>query len=108
MGDFLGKNLPASGASAARLLLVVGNDGKGVERADGKVRIGGNSDVFKLLPETLAFEQLNLGMQRSASRRFLKQHGAPDLSRFECVLNLVTDADLNPKTLETLRKLLRG
>lgn len=108
MGDFLGKILPAGGASAARLLLVVGSDGQGVERAAGKVRISGNSDLFKLLPDALAFEQLNLGMQRSASRQFLKQHGAPDLSRFKCVLNLVTDADLNPKTLETLRKLLRG
>lgn len=108
MGDVLGKILPAGGASAARLLLVVGSDGHGVERPDGKVRISGNSDIFKLLPDALAFEQLNLGMQRSASRQFLKQRGAPDLSRYECVLNLVTDPDQNPKTLEILRKLLRG
>lgn len=108
MGDVLRKAISGVTAPAARLLLVVGSDGQGIERADGKVRISGNSDAFRLLPDSLAFEQLNLGMQRSASRQFLKQHGAPDLSRFDCVLNLVTDADQNPKTLETLRKLLRG
>lgn len=100
--------MPEAGADAARLLVVVGSDSQGAQRADGKVRISGNSDLYKLLPDGLAFDQLNLAKQRSASRQFHRQHGAPDLSRFERVLNLVTDPDQNPKMLDMLQRLLRG
>lgn len=108
MGEAPGKFLPAGSASAARLLLVVGGDREGPPRADGKVRIGGNSDLYKLLPDSLVFEQLNLGRQRGALRQMHRQQGAPDLSRFDCVANLVTDPDQNPKMLDILQRLLRG
>lgn len=107
MGDIL-RSLPAGGASAARLLLVVGSDGQGVERGDGKIRISGNSDLYKLLPDSVAFEQLNLARQRGALRQLHRQQGASDLSRFDCVANLVTDPDQNPKMLNMLQQLLRG
>ncbi len=108
MGDVLGKILPAGDVSAARLLLVVGGDREKPQRAAGKVRIGGNSDLFRLLPTTLALQQLNLGRQRGAARQLHRQHGAPDLSRFDCVVNMVTDPDQNPKMLDMLKRLLRG
>jgi glutathione synthase/RimK-type ligase-like ATP-grasp enzyme len=98
----------AAGANTARLLLVVGSDALGAQRADGKVRISGNSDLYKLLPSDLAFKQLNLAKQRSASRHLHRQDAVPDLSRFDCVVNLVTDPDQNPKMLDMLRRLLRG
>ncbi len=91
----------ALGARTAPLLVVFGSDSApgGIQ---GGLRLAGNSDVYRLLPETLAFEQLNLG------KAFLRQHGRPDLARYDLVLNLVTDPDLHPRTLELLCKLLRG
>ena len=49
----------------------------------------------------MQFEKLNLHWQA------LRKNIRPDLSRFDCVLNLVTDADQQPRTLEALHKLLR-
>lgn len=86
----------------APLLVVHGSDADPAAKQQGGFRVGGHSDVYKLLPESLAFEQANLGPQ------FLKKQGRPDLARFKYILNLVTDPDQNPRTLETLQKLLRG
>lgn len=108
MGEVPGTILPKGSTRAARLLLAVGSDREGLRRDDGKVRISGNSDLFKLLPKALAFEQLNLSRQRGATRQMHRRHAGPDLSRFDCVLNLVTDPDQNPTMLETLGRLLRG
>lgn len=92
---------PAIGRSAP-LLLVFGSDAEATERKQGGSRVRGNSDFHALLPDSVAFEQLNLRKQ------FLKQQGRPDLGRYECVVNLITDPDQHPKTLEVLSKLLRG
>lgn len=92
----------ALGMRTAPLLVVLGADGDIQEKKQGGFRMGGNSDIYKLLPETCPFEQLNL------SKRFMRQQGRPDLSRYECILNLVTDPDQHPQTLERLRKMLRG
>jgi hypothetical protein len=91
----------------AKLLTVVGSDQPPAVSAGGRARHRGNSDVSQLIEPGIASEQLNLSTQLSASRRMLKTH-APDLSRYDCVLNLVTDPDQNPRTLEILGKLLRG
>jgi hypothetical protein len=86
----------------APLLLIVGGDGDGRAKAQGGYRIGGNSDIYQLIPAAVRFDQLNM------SKQFLKQQGRPDPARYPCVLNLVTDPDQHPQTLERLRKLLRG
>ncbi len=101
MGNPWAYDFSAIGRTAP-LLIVHGSDADPAAKQQGGFRVGGNSDVYKLLPETLAFEQANLGKQ------FLQRQGRPDMARFERVLNLVTDPDQNPRTLETLRKLLRG
>ena len=51
---------------------------------------------------------MNLGIQLNAAKQAFKAHGAAGLSHYECVLNLVTDPDQNPRTLETLARMLRG
>ena len=106
--------MPASGhfdlaasKPPARLLVVVGSDQQPRASAAGRARLDGNSDIAQLIPAEVPSQQLNLSKQLAASRHLLKQH-APDLSRFDCVLNLVTDPDQNPRTLEVLGKLLRG
>lgn len=86
---------------AAPLLVLLGSDRDAAANKKGGFRFGGNSDVFKLIPETLRFDQMNL------SKQFLKS-GRPDFLRYDCVLNLITDPDQHPRSLETLRKLLRG
>src|SRR5688500_3829371 len=86
----------------APLLIVHGSDADPAAKKQGGYRVTGNSDLFKLLPEALPFEQVNL------SKAFLRRQGRPEMSRFERVLNLVTDADQHPDTLATLAKLLRG
>ncbi len=91
----------------ARLLAVIGSDRQPEATAAGRVRLGGISDLHKLLGDDAPCEQLNLSRQLAASRQLLK-HGAPDFSKYRCVINLVTDPDQHPRTLDTLRKLLRG
>ena len=94
-------DLSALGARP-RLLIILGSDADPTAKRQGGYRLGGNSDIHKLLPDGFAFDQLNL------SRQFLKQPGRPDPAGYECVLNLVTDPDQHPETLGRLRKLLRG
>jgi len=103
MGNPWDYDFSAIGARTAPLLVVTGSDIEGSAKNDGGgFTFGGNSDVFKLFPDDLKFDQVNL------SRQFLAGSSRPDLSRYEAVLNLVTDPDQHPRTLETLRKKLRG
>ena len=103
MGNPWAYDFSAIGTRAAPLLLIVGSDGDAKPKAGGGgYRFGGNSDIYQLIPETIRFDQLNL------SRQFLNQPDRPDPARYPCVLNLVTDPDQHPQTLERMRKLLRG
>ena len=90
----------AFGRRAAPLLVVHGSDDD-AGRHGGK-RFGGNSDIFKLIPDGVPFDELNL------SRRFFKQQAKPVLADYQCVLNLITDPDQHPQSLALLAKLLRG
>jgi glutathione synthase/RimK-type ligase-like ATP-grasp enzyme len=92
----------------ARLLVVVGCDSGGKTTSTGRIRVAGNSDFIRFVRDNAPFEQMNLGIQLKAAKQAFKVRGPADLSGFECVLNLVTDPDLNPRTLETLGKMLRG
>ena len=88
------------------LLVVHGGDRKEQARVEGRVHLGGNSDILKLLPEGVGYDTLNLSSGLRSSRQSLKR-GAADLSAYQCVLNLVTDPDQHPRTLQTLQLLLR-
>ena len=85
-----------------RLLVVLGGDEGSKVDDPSRYRVAGNSDVFKLIPESFKYERLKLRWQD------LRQNMRPDLSRFDRVLNLVTDPDQHPKTLDAVGKLLRG
>ena len=102
MGNPWAYDFSAIGNRTAPLLILIGSDDDAQERAKGGFKVGGNSDVYQLLPESFPFAQVNL------SRQFLKGGAMPDPARFDCVLNLVTDPDQHPKTLERAGKLLRG
>ncbi len=86
----------------APMLLVGGSDGGLVRNSKGGFGHKGNTDLFRLLGENVPFEELHL------TRNLRQMPWLPDLTPFACILNLITDPDQNPKTLDNLRKLLRG
>ena len=102
MGNPWAYDFSAIGNRTAPLLILIGSDHDAQARAKGGYLVGGNSDIYQLLPDNFPFEQVNL------SKQFLKSGAVPDPARFDCVLNLVTDPDQHPKTLERAGKLLRG
>lgn len=89
-------------AAAAPLLVVVGGDRGPVVAKDGRRGHVGATDMFRLLGDSVPFDEFHLGK----SLRGLPW--IPDLTPYGRVLNLITDADQNPKSLDNLRKLLRG
>ena len=94
----------------APVLVVYGGDRthRGYYSPD-RVRFAGLSDVHQLLPDSVPSRRLNLGKDLGPMLMRLRQDGGGgDLSAFGCVLNLVSDVDHNPNTLEALRLLLRG
>ena len=103
MGNPWDYDFSAIGQRAAPLLVILGSDGDATARKDGTgFRVSGNSDVYEMIPETVRFDQLNM------SKQFLKTGGRPDPARYPVILNLVTDPDQQPRTLERIQKLLRG
>ena len=103
MGNPWDYDFSAIGDRSAPLLLILGGDGDAGARKGGPgFRVGGNSDIYQLIPSDVRFDQLNM------SKQFLNAGGRPTPERYGCVLNLVTDPDQHPQTLERLRKLLRG
>ena len=97
------------GAKPVRVLVVVGGDRIYKDSAAGRGRIIGMSDVDELLPETVPTRRLDLSRELKPLLMMLKQKGSGgDLSAFDCVLNLVSEPDRSPKTLEALGLLLRG
>jgi hypothetical protein len=95
-------DLLAGGAGQARLLVLVGVDEGTKVNSAGRYRVAGSSDIFKLIPESIKYDRVNLRWQA------LRQGMRPELGRYDCVLNLVTDPDQQPRTLEAVQKLLRG
>ena len=97
------------GAAGPQILIVVGGDHIYKSATPGRIKFVGVSDVDKLLPETVRTRQLSLGMDVEPLLMTLKQQsGGGDLSAYDYVLNLVSEPDRSPNTLEALSLLLRG
>ena len=98
-----------AGDKPPRVLIVIGGDQIYRTSAPGRGKIIGISDVDGLLPENVSSKRLNLSMDLDAMLMMLKQQSSGgDLSAFDCVLNLVSEPDRSPRTLEALGLLLRG
>ena len=102
MGNPWAYDFSAIGQRSAPLLIIHGSDVDAFSKQQGGFKVGGNSDIYQLIPETMRFDQLNL------SKQFLKAEGRPDPARYPVVLNLVTDPDQHPRTLLRVQKVLRG
>ncbi len=91
------------------ILIVVGGDRIYKSATPGHIKFVGISDVDGLIPEGVPTKRLSLGMDLQPLLMTLRQqsHGG-DLAAFDCVLNLVSEPDRSPNTLEALSLLLRG
>ena len=96
-------------AGQARILIVIGGDRIYKSATPGRFKFVGISDVDGLIPETVRTKRLSLGFELEPLLMTLRQQsGGGDLAAFDCVLNLVSEADHSPNTLEALQLLLRG
>lgn len=86
-----------------RIGYLVGSDSLGRIAPEGTdIDTKGNTDLFLLRTR----DPMGYGRIQIVPNYF-RQHFRHDLSRFDVLLNLVTDADQNPKVLANLVKLLR-
>lgn len=88
-------------ARQASLLFVIGSDQLAGTTADGRPKYAGCTDLHRMFDKRKPVHVLQL------DRNALRQPRRPELHPYRCILNLITDPDQNPKTLENLRKLLR-
>lgn len=84
----------------ATCLFIAGTDGDRVCLQDGRVGMLGNNDLYQLLGDpSLPLVQL--------TGDFLDHSVLPDVSSYRCLVNVISDADRNPRMLESLDWALR-
>ncbi len=88
-------------AGQASLLFVIGSDQPAGVTADGRPKYAGCTDLHRLFDKREPVHVLRL------DRHTLRQRRRPELHPYRVILNLITDPDQNPKSLENLGKLLR-
>jgi hypothetical protein len=88
-------------ARQASLLFVIGSDRLAGTTADGRPKYAGCTDLHRM------FDKLEPVHVLQIDGHTLRQRRRPELHPYRTILNLITDPDQNPKTLENLRKLLR-
>ena len=91
----------AESASPADILLVVGSDA-GARAEGSRTEIGGLTDLHRLLGSEPRLPILQL------TPAFHDRPRDIDVSRFRCVLNLITEPELNQRVLGILDGLLSG
>lgn len=85
----------------AQLLFVVGSDQPPVMTKEGRPKYSGCTDLHRLFDKREPVHILRL------DKHALRQRKRPELHPYRCILNLITDPDQNPRTLDNLKKLLR-
>ena len=73
-----------------------------VVREERGIRITGASDITKLLLPTDRYHRLHV------TRNKLRQSRRPKLAQYTHLLNRITDAEENSRSLDAMQKLLRG
>ena len=87
----------------AELLIMIGGDAaERVVRRDRRIRIAGASDLTKLLLPGDRYHRLHV------TRNLLRGPRLPDLGQYSHLLNLITEAEENSRSLDAMHKLLRG
>jgi len=85
------------------LLVMIGGDAPdSVVLNDRRIRISGSSDLTKLLLPDDGYHRLHV------TRNKLRQSRRPKLEQYSHLLNLITEAEENSRSLDAMQKLLRG
>ena len=91
-----------SANATAKLLIVFGADrDERIEIGGGQMSVAGSSDLHRLIGADVPFHRTLI------TRNFFRQQRALEPG-YECILNLITEAEENGRVLENLRKLVRG
>jgi glutathione synthase/RimK-type ligase-like ATP-grasp enzyme len=91
-----------SAKGPAKLLIIFGADHEErIEIAGGQMSVAGSSDLHRLIGADVPFHRTLI------TRNFFRQQRALEPG-YECILNLITEAEENGRVLENLRKLVRG
>jgi hypothetical protein len=94
--------MPLSNAPNVSLLFIVGGDeADRLVQVDGKIRASGTTDLWRLA-EPEPHHRLHV------TRNFFRQGRLPELDGYKILFNMVTEPERNSRTLENMRKLLRG
>lgn len=88
-------------ARQAQLLFAIGSDELAGVTEQGQPRYAGCTDLHRLFDKRELVHILRL------DKHALRQRKRPELHPYRCILNLITDPDQNPRTLDNLKKLLR-
>lgn len=95
--------MAATTDSDADLLIMIGGDAPDrVVRRERRIRIAGSSDLTKLLLPGDRYHRLHV------TRNLLRGPRLPDLGQYSHLLNLITEAEENARSLDAMHKLLRG
>ena len=87
---------------AAKLLIVIGSDRDDrIKIGDGQLNISASSDLHLLIDPRIPVDRTLI------TRNFFRQQRALDPG-YDCILNLITEAEENGRVLENLRKFIRG
>ena len=88
----------------ADLLFIIGSgdDADRITQAGSKIVVTGASDLTKLLAPPEPHHRLHV------TRNYFRQGRQADLTGYKVLLNLITEPEANARSLENLKKLLRG
>ncbi len=88
----------------ASLLFIIGggDEADRITQAGSRIVVTGSSDLTKLLVPPEPHHRLHV------TRNYFRQGRQADLTGYKVLLNLITEPEENAKTLENLKKLLRG
>jgi glutathione synthase/RimK-type ligase-like ATP-grasp enzyme len=87
---------------AAKLLVIIGSDRDDrMQISGGQLNISASSDLHLLIGRDVPIDRTLM------SRNFFRQQRALDPG-YDCILNLITEAEENGRVLENLRKFIRG
>lgn len=91
-----------SGDAALLFIIGSGDDADRITQAGSRILVTGSSDLTKLLVPPEPHHRLHV------TRNYFRQGRQADLSGYKVLLNLITEPEANAKTLENLKKVLRG
>jgi hypothetical protein len=87
---------------AAKLLVIIGSDREDrMQVAGGQINVSASTDLHLLIDSGVPVDRTLM------TRNFFRQQRALEPG-YECILNLITEAEENSRVLENLRKFIRG